>query len=92
MSDGVDQCLVGFLHHHQVKHLNKLEGALCQVTEVTLTTLTALQGATNTRRTLVVQLQLLYQVTNPTELGKEETNYKVLPKLLQMWIHLQAPI
>ena len=31
---GVDQCLVDFLHHHQVKHLNKLEGALCQVTEV----------------------------------------------------------
>ena len=34
VSDGVDQCLVGFLHCHQVKHLNKLEGALCQVTEV----------------------------------------------------------
>ena len=34
VSDGVDQCLVGYLHHHQVKHLNKLEGALCQVTEV----------------------------------------------------------
>ena len=34
MSDGVDQCLVGYLHHHQVEHLNKLEGALCQVTEV----------------------------------------------------------
>ena len=32
VSDGVDRCLVGFLHHHQVKHLNKLEGALCQVT------------------------------------------------------------
>ena len=31
---GVDQCLVGFLHCHQVKHLNKLEGALCQVMEV----------------------------------------------------------
>ena len=34
MSDGVDRCLVGYLHRHQVKHLNKLEGALCQVTEV----------------------------------------------------------
>ena len=34
VSDGVDRCLVGFLHRHQVKHLNKLEGALCQVTEV----------------------------------------------------------
>ena len=34
VSDGVDQCLVGFLHHHQVKHLNRLEGALCQATEV----------------------------------------------------------
>ena len=34
VSDGVDQCLVGYLHCHQVKHLNKLEGALCQVTEV----------------------------------------------------------
>ena len=34
MSDGVDRCLVGYLHCHQVKHLNKLEGALCQVTEV----------------------------------------------------------
>ena len=28
VSDGVDRCLVGFLHHHQVKHLNKLEGLL----------------------------------------------------------------
>ena len=34
VSDGVDRCLVGFLHHHLVKHLKKLEGALCQVTEV----------------------------------------------------------
>ena len=34
VSDGVDRCLVGFLHCHQVKHLNKLEGVLCQVTEV----------------------------------------------------------
>ena len=34
VSDGVDRCLVGYLHRHQVKHLNKLEGALCQVTEV----------------------------------------------------------
>ena len=34
MSDSVDRCLVGLLHRHQVKHLNKLEGALCQVTEV----------------------------------------------------------
>ena len=32
VSDGMDQCLVGYLH--QGKHLNKLEGALCQVTEV----------------------------------------------------------
>ena len=34
VSDGVDRCLVGYLHCHKVKHLNKLEGALCQVTEV----------------------------------------------------------
>ena len=34
VSDGVDRCLVGYLHRHQVKHLNKLEGALCQVTEI----------------------------------------------------------
>ena len=34
VSDGVDRCLVGYLHCHQLKHLNKLEGALCQVTEV----------------------------------------------------------
>ena len=34
VSDGVDQCLVGFLPHHQVKNLHKLEGALCQVMEV----------------------------------------------------------
>ena len=34
VSDGMDRCLVAYLHHHQVKHLNKLEGALCQVTEV----------------------------------------------------------
>ena len=34
VSDGVDRCLVGYLHRQQVKHLNKLEDALCQVTEV----------------------------------------------------------
>ena len=34
VSDGMDRCLVGYPHRHQVKHLNKLEGALCQVTEV----------------------------------------------------------
>ena len=34
VSDGVDRCLVGFLHRHLVKHLKKLEGAPCQVTEV----------------------------------------------------------
>ena len=39
-----------------------------------------------------MQLWLLYQVPNPTKLGMEETNYKVLPKLLQMWIHLQTQI
>ena len=39
-----------------------------------------------------VQLRLLYQVTNPTKLGMQKTNYKVPPKLLQMWIHLQTPI
>ena len=89
MSDGVDRCLVGYLHHHQVKHLNKLEGALCQVTEVYSDNS---DSPTDTRRTLVVQLRLLYQVMNPTKLGMEETNYKVLPKLLQMWIHLQTPI
>ena len=66
---------------------------LSSLRRCTLTTLTALQSDTNTRRTLVVQLRLLYQVTNPTKLGKQKkTNYKVLPKLLQMWIHLQTPI
>ena len=34
VSDVVDRCLVGYLHRHQVKHLNKLEGDLCQVPEV----------------------------------------------------------
>ena len=34
VSDGVDRCLVGYLHRHQVKHLNKLKGAPCQATEV----------------------------------------------------------
>ena len=29
VSDGMDQCLVGYLHRHQMKHLNKLESALC---------------------------------------------------------------
>ena len=34
VSDGMDRCLVGYLHQHQVKLLNKLGGALCQVTKV----------------------------------------------------------
>ena len=92
VSDGVDQCLVGFLHHHQVKHRNKLEGDLCQVTEVYSDNSESLQSATSTRRTLVVQLQPLCQVMNPTKLGKQRTNCKALPKLLQMWKHLQTPI
>ena len=39
-----------------------------------------------------MQLRLLYQAMNPKKVGEEGTNYKVLPKLLQMWIPLQAPI
>ena len=92
VSDGVDQCLVGFLHCHQVKHLKNWKELSVKLQRCTLTTLTALRSATNTRRTLVVQLGLLYQVMNPTKLRKQKTNYKVLPKLLRMWIHIQTPI
>ena len=91
VSDGVDRCLVGYLHRHQVKHLNKLEGALCQVTEVYSDNSDSPMKWHKHKKNFGVQLRLLYQVTNPTKLGMEETNYKVLPKLLQMWIHLQAP-
>ena len=88
VSDGVDQCLVGFLHCHQVKNLNKLEAALFTATKsristnwkqlfvksqrCTLTTLKALQSTTSTRRTLFVQLWPLCQVKNPTKLGSKE--------------------
>ena len=58
----------------------------------TLTTLKALQSVTSTRRTLVVQLWPLCQVMNPTKLGKQRKNHKVLPKLLRTWKHLQTPI
>ena len=34
VSDEVDQCHVGFLPQHHVKHWKKLEGVLAQITEV----------------------------------------------------------
>ena len=92
VSDRVDRCLVGYLHHHQVKHLNKLEGPLCQVTEVYSDNSDSPTKQHKHKKNYGCAIGLLYQVMNPTNLGMEETNYKVLPKLLQMWIHLQIPI
>ena len=80
VSDGVDRYLVGFLHRRQVKHLNKLEGALCQVMEVYSDNSESPMKCHNTRRTLVVQLWLLCQVMNPTKLGKQKNKLKSPPK------------
>jgi hypothetical protein len=34
VSDGIDQCRVGFLPRHLVSHAKKYDGALAQITEV----------------------------------------------------------
>jgi hypothetical protein len=34
VSDGIDQCCVGFLHHHFVAHAKIFDGVLAQVTEI----------------------------------------------------------
>ena len=34
LSDGVDQCHIGFLQRHHVKHWKQLEGVLAQIMEV----------------------------------------------------------
>ena len=75
-----------------MKHLNKLEGALCQVTEVYSDNSDSAMKRHKHKKNFGCVIAVLYQVPNPTKLGREETNYKVLPKLLQMWIHLQTLI
>ena len=92
MSDSVDRCLVGFLHHHQVKHLNKLEGALCQVTEAYSDNSDSPMKWHKHKKNFGCAITAIVSSNKPTKLGMQKTNYKVLPKLLQMWIHLQTPI
>ena len=92
VSDGVDRCLVGYLHHHEVKHLNKLEGALCQVAEVYSDNSDSPTKWHKHKKNFGCAIVAIVPSNNPTKLGMEETNYQVLPKLLQMWIHLQTPI
>ena len=44
VSDGVDQCLVGFLHHHQVKHIStNWKELFVKLQRCTLTTLKSVQ-------------------------------------------------
>ena len=92
MSDGVDRCLVGYLHCHQVKHLNKLEGALCQVTEVYSDHSDSPTKQHKHKKNFGCAIAAIVSSNKPNKVRKEETNYKVLPKHLQMWIHLQTPI
>ena len=93
MSDGMDCCLVGYLHRHQVKHLNKLEGALCQVTEVYSDNSDSPMKWHKHKKNFGCAIAAIVSSTEPNKvIGMEETNYKVLPKLLQMWIHLQTLI
>ena len=88
VSDGVDRCLVGYLHRHQVKHLNKLEGALCQVTEVYSDNSDSHKHKKNFGRTIAAIVS-----SNEPKKGRKGRNKLQSPtKLLQMWIHLQIPI
>ena len=92
MSDGVDRCLVGYLHRHQVKHLNKLEGALCQVTEVYSDNSDSPTKWHKHKKNFGCAIAAIVSSNEPKTDGKGRNDYKVVPQLLQMLIHLQTPI
>ena len=79
VSDGGDQCLVGFLHCHQVKHLNKLEGALCQVTEVYSDNSDSPTKCHKHKKNFGCAIAAIVS-TNPTKLGKQKNKLQSPPK------------
>ena len=88
VSDGVDQCLVGFLHCHQVKHLNKLEGALCQVMEVYSDNSESPMKCHKHKKNFGCAIVAIVSSNEPNKVRKATNKLQIL----QMWIHLQTPI
>ncbi len=58
VSDGIDQCCVGFLHRHFAAHARSFDGVLAQVTEVYSITSASRR---NVATIWVVALLLLYK-------------------------------
>ena len=92
VSDGVDQCLVGFLHCHQVKHLNKLEGALCQVMEVYTDNSESPTKRHKHKKNFGCAIAVIVSIKEPNKVRKARKHYNILPKLLRTWKHLETPI
>ena len=92
VSDGVDRCLVGFLHRHQVKHLNKLEGALCQVTEVYSDNSDSPMKRHKHKKNFGCAIAAIVSSNEPNKVRNAKNKLQSPPKTPTMWIHLQTPI
>ena len=82
VSDGVDRCLVGFLHRHQIKHLSKLEGALCQVTEVYSDNSDSPTKHHKHKKNFGCAIVAIVSSNEPNKVGKAKQKLQILPKLL----------
>ena len=92
VSDGVDRCLVGYLDCHQMKHLNKLEGGLCQVTEVYSDNSDSPRRWHKHNKNVGCAIAATVTSNEPNKVRKGRNKLQSPPKFLQMWIHLQTPI
>ena len=91
VSDGMDRCLVGYLHCHQVKHLNKMECALCQVTEVYSDNSDSPTKWHKHKKNFGCAIAAIVSRNEPKK-GRKGRNELESPTKTPMWIHLQTPI
>ena len=91
VSDGVDRCLVGFLPCHQVKNLNKLEGALCQVMEVYSGNSESPTKCHKHKKNSGCAIVVIVSSQVPNKVRKAKKTTQSPPKLLQTWKHIQTP-
>ena len=75
-----------------MKHLNKLEGALCQVTEVYSDNSDRPMKRHKHKKNFGCAIAAIVSSNEPNKVSKGRNKLQSPPKLLQMWMHLQTPI
>ena len=92
MSDGVDQCHVGYLYRHQVKHLNKLEGALCQVAAVYSDNSDSPTKWHKHKKNFGCAIAAVVSSTEPNKVRNGRNKLQTPRKTPKILVHLQTPI